>query len=245
MRTDNGGDMNLSLGILIIGSLLWRQTEHRTNWRRNRLDCRVRHPVSVPIRYGRISRGNTYTMVFSCGLENEHLGCAVIVPCIRKVTSIENLIEEAEHLWVAEQVEPHRGAGKISGTWGCVGLLANPDSKIPLALSQGWGERENHEQNRNYGQLDHAPDESPAVNDEGILQIAWPPLLDSGGGVPCDLLLATATKPTLIDGRYATAEEVAHAWIEAGEDSVEYFRSNREHGIITFQDEEIARYLKE
>src|SRR6266446_1938991 len=67
--------------------------------------------VTAPIRYGRLSgkkRGHTYTMVFSrlCSI-----GQAKVVRCSNTVSSTADLIEEAEHLWKAEQ--PEAFAGRI------------------------------------------------------------------------------------------------------------------------------------
>lgn len=112
----------LSVGILIIGSLLW--DERRQAWRNARLDMASIDTVTAPIRYGRLSssRGNTYTMVFSRLCKP---GQAKLVHCSHTVSSPEDLIAEAEYLWKAEQ--PGADAGRIAVNWGCVGLLSNPE----------------------------------------------------------------------------------------------------------------------
>lgn len=56
--------MPLSMGVLIIGSLYWREGG-RDRWRRWRLDMTSKWLVRAPIRYGRRSLNNTFTMVFS------------------------------------------------------------------------------------------------------------------------------------------------------------------------------------
>ena len=59
-----------------------------------------------------------------------------------------------------------------------------------------------------------------------------------------DVLIGTATNPTIIRGHYADAEQVADAWNNpAGREHVDYFDNNRKSGIRTFQDAEIERRL--
>ena len=53
----------LNVGILIIGSLIWNPELHRERWRSSRLLCKKAIKVAAPIRYGRISKNKTFTMV--------------------------------------------------------------------------------------------------------------------------------------------------------------------------------------
>src|SRR5271165_4553485 len=126
----------LNAGILIIGSLLW--DERRQAWRDSRLDMTSAQTVTAPIRYGRRSetRGNTYTMVFSRVCK---AGQGTVVRCVHPVSSVDDLISEAEHLWAAE----HNAtvSRQISAGWGCVTLLCNPDRNIPKTFLTGWASR--------------------------------------------------------------------------------------------------------
>ncbi len=238
--------MEVSLGVLIVGSLYWDDQPHRSQWRHERLDLEAPRGVLAPIRYGRRSqtRGNSYTMVFSETLAREEvkLGRAIFVPCKRLVRTVEDLVEEAEILWAAER---NSGAsnGRISARWGCVGLAVNPAHPIPDDLRQGWGTRVSREQC--YGGLNRAEDEKAIVEGSGALNIPWPKCTD-GSHLEVDALLATATDPTLVDGRYPSAQEIATAWnTDTSSNYVEYFRKNREHDITTFQDEKIESYLND
>ncbi len=134
--------MEVSLGILIVGSLYWDGPRHRSQWRNERLDIEAKRGVLAPIRYGRSSdkRGNTYTMVFSEMLARDEvkLGTAIFVPCKSLVRTVEDLVEEAEILWAAER-KSGASNGCISAHWGCVGLAVNPDRPIPDDLRRGWG----------------------------------------------------------------------------------------------------------
>ena len=86
--------MPLTVGILIIGSLLWDKRQQA--WRNARLDMASIDSVTAPIRYGRLSssRGNTYTMVFSRGCDT---GQGAVVRCMHPVSSVDDLISEARN----------------------------------------------------------------------------------------------------------------------------------------------------
>ena len=88
-------------------------------------------------------------------------------------------------------------------------------------------------------------EEASAVDASGFLQICWP-RADDGSPLLMDALLATATSPTPIDGRYPLANEIADAWDTSEPwEEVSYFWKNREHCICTHQDEEIATRLRD
>jgi hypothetical protein len=194
-------------------------------------------PVTAPIRYGRksTSRGDTYTMVFSRGCPS---GQAVVVPCAATVSSIEDLVTEAERLWTAE-LNSRTIVLSVSASWGSIALLPNPGVVVPQGILDGWAERISGEPK--YGGVPQANGEGQLISRAGILQIAWPrPVSEDENRLP-DLLLATATHPTLqgSPSDYPSVEMIAHAWKNDTDNNVEYFRQNMAHGIRTFQDEAI------
>jgi hypothetical protein len=230
--------MPLNVGVLIIGSLLW--DEKRQPWRNTRLDMTAVQTVTAPIRYGRLSssRGKTYTMVFSrlCAL-----GQAIVVNCSHRVSSFEDLNTEAECLWKAEYLKAKPGS--IAEDWGCVALLCNPERKIPESLLKGWADRVGRE--AEYGHVPQTQEEGLLVSEDGLLQIAWPRLVDGDGPVQLDLLLATANDPTLETPlSYPNVETITKAWNVAAGKHVEYFWTNLDNGIRTFQDNEIQALLR-
>ena len=249
-RPENGRE--LRIGVLIIGSLLWDPEPHREDWRRDHLDMDKSHPVRAPIRYGRRStkRGCSYTMVFSPSLAGEDLGHAMVVPCSRTLNNADaikkGIVEEAENLWLAERRPGSKPNGRISADWGCVALVKHPGLSRELsdAVCKAWEDRVRDER-CDYGQLNSAVDEEPAVDRQsGLLNIPWPTPVD-GSDFPCDVLLATATNPTIVEGRYPTAQEIADAWnTPGGKPHVNYFRKNRARGITTFQDRDIEEQLR-
>ena len=228
----------MRIGVLIIGSLYWEKTENRRNWRESHLDVAGECHVRVPIRYGRRSRtrGCSFTMVYSPGLSEETYGHAIVVPC-----KSEELVGEAEWLWAAERNKARPG-DRISADWGCVALLENPERRMPQELRDEWTERISCEPC--YGRMFNTPvgEEAPA-SPSGSLTIPWPATL-SGVPLDFDVLMGTATNPTIVRGCYADAQEVANAWNNpAGKKHVHYFHNNRQSGIHTFQDAEIERRL--
>jgi hypothetical protein len=196
--------------------------------------------ATAPIRYGRLSesRGNTYTMVFSrlCAA-----GHAKVLRCTRSVSTPADLIAEAEALWKAEQ--PSAAPGRIAVNWGCVALLSNPARNIPEDILKGWADRVGREPG--YGHVSQTQEEGSLVSEKGLLEIAWPHLVEDDTPVPLDLLLATANDPeiTATSPSYAEPETIANAWNAAASRHAEYFWRNAENGIRTFQDDEIRAML--
>ena len=175
-------------------------------------------------------------MVYSSSLGPDQYGHAIVVPCGRARNAAE-LVDAAVHLWTAETSDGKNPQRRVSASWGCVAILENPQHPMPAALRAGWTEQVCQEQC--YGQLNSAVDEDVAVGESGFLQIPWPvPWPDEDGSVlGVDVLLATATNPTIVRGRYPTAQQVADAWnSRGGTEHVDYFFKNRKHGIQTFED---------
>lgn len=230
--------MPLSVGVLIIGSLYWEPD--RQAWRNDRLCMDAVLDVRAPIRYGRISekRGNTYTMVFSRGCAP---GQAMVVPCRNGIRMPEDLVIEADHLWAAERKQSRNG--RISAAWGCVTLLANPHREIPKHIFTGWSNRVHSA--RPYGDICQALGEGELINQDGLLQVPWPTLVVNNNPVALDLLLATATQPSLTGNPpgYPTPQSIAERWRNDGADNVRYFRNNVECGIRTFEDDAIRAHL--
>jgi hypothetical protein len=228
----------LTAGVLIIGSLLWDSDKGRPAWRNGRLLMCSAQNVTAPIRYGRLSdsRGNTYTMVFSrlCAA-----GQAKLIRCSHSISTSQDLIAEAEHLWKAEQ--PRAEAHQIATDWGCVALLCNPKRQIPPDLLTGWAERVKEP---DYGNVTQTQAEGVLVSDDGLLRIDWPQLV-AGGEADVDLILVTANDPeiTLSSPTYPSAQVIADAWNRARH-HVEYFWKNIDNGIRTFEDDQIRALLR-
>lgn len=228
----------LNAGVLIIGSLLW--DERREAWRQSRLDMNSLETVTAPIRYGRrsLQRGGTYTMVFSRGAA---AGQAKVIPFARRVATGNDLTCEAEQLWAAERNGTPNG--EVSAGWGCVALLRNPERNIPQDLLVEWTNRVSRE--RRYGNVPQAEEEDTLVSADGLLRIDWPRRISDGASLTLDLLLVTATHPTLTGTprRYPGVGTIAAAWNSDMDGHVGYFWSNVHNGIRTFQDEEIKANL--
>jgi hypothetical protein len=232
--------VRLTAGVLIIGSLVWDSEKGRSAWRDKRLNMAEAQTVTAPIRYGRLSesRGHSYTMVLSrlCPV-----GQAKLVPCSHTISSLQDLIVEAECLWKAEQ--PRAQAHRIAADWGCVALLCHSERNLPADLLRGWAERVAREPD--YGNVSQTSEEGTLVcRTDGLLRIGWPRLVESGAEAEFDVLLVTANDPriTASSPSYPTAQVIADAWNRAGRD-VEYFWKNSDNGICTFEDAEIRTWL--
>ena len=233
------------VGILIIGSLYWEDACHRRTWRIDRLDQYRGRYVRVPIRYGRFSgTRQSYTMVFSRSLGTDDYGRAIVVPCSQRVRCVSDVMDEAVHLWTAETSDGKNEQCRVSADtgWGGVALLPNPERPMPADLRASWSERVSGESGY-CKQLKTVNEDDLVVNPSGFLRIPWPEAEDGSRLVDVDLLLATATAPTLENGRYPTVRKIADAWKSCPE-GTEYFCRNTEHGITTFQDADIRARLQ-
>lgn len=123
-------------------------------------------------------------MVFSRSAGTGH---AVVIRCTRCVSTTADLIAEAQALWKAEQ--PGAAAGRIADYWGCVALSCNPGSTIPEDILKAWADRVKQEPD--YGKVTQTQAEGRLIDENGLLLIGWPTLVDSGEPVKLDLLLVT------------------------------------------------------
>ena len=177
-------------------------------------------------------------MVVSASLNEQDFGQAIVIPC-----KSQDLIEEAVRLWTAETRWGKNDEGRISSSWGCVGLLENPDRPMPDGIRKTWIAKVHGEPN--YGNLQSARGEQAAVDKDGFLNIPWPKAVD-GSGLELDVILATATDPTPVDGEYSSVEAIACAWKSpSGKEEVYYFWNNRRAEIATFEDEKIGELLSD
>jgi len=212
--------------VLVVGSLLWEETLHRHEWRKESLRLEDRQRVRAPIGYGRksLTRGDTFTMVIEP--QRPH-GAALLVPFRALIRSAEELIAEAESLWQAERSEP-TCRGPLGANWGCVGVLFRND---PASWAERWRE----------SFVDRACEAVPPVDQAGRLDIDWPISLADGSRAPFDVILATATraaKPSV------SARAVAEAWIQQSDGHERYFFENVRHGIRTHEDAQIFRHIE-
>jgi len=224
--------MSIRAGVLILGSLLWDNAD-RERWRQQRLGIAAAQQVGLPIRYGRLSgkqRGYTNTMVLSslCYAHSE-LGMAFIVPCVGPVQTAEDLIIEARELAKAERL--------AEWTWGAIGVLVNPTSKVPGEVLAGWKDFATQRLHGCELFTKHTQSERPILSQSGFLRLRWPQPVDRSKSINLDLLLATPTAPTLAGGHYPRPREIGEKY--ARQNRPEYFVENVRHQIRTGHDKDI------
>ena len=240
---------NLKGGVLIIGSLLWDEKEKRASWRNTRLDQGDAIHVKAPIRYGRLSSQNIYTMVFSNEAVGDKLGSAFVMPFKgNPIMSLSHINTEAIWLAMAEGMKKaFIACDKADKPWCVIGILFN-ENKIKHAdqkkIMEWW-----HSQlilDNDYEKF-HVEDfglgdEDPSIQKNGLLNFPWlapvrpedKELLDD-----FDFVIATATVPT--NEKYPNAEEVSD--LVKADLTRRYFYQNVENGITTFQDDEIRKCM--
>jgi hypothetical protein len=234
--------MNLTGGVLIIGSLFWDPSKLRQKWRK-RAFKNFLEPVYTPvnIRYGRESktRQKNYTMILS-NHPSTKPGKAMVLELKRSVKSFGALEKIAYNLAEAEGIYKKPKPAQLNSSWGTVGILLNPrlvkkEGELASMIREKWGELYSQYENFNPAEYSITKKEDPVIDKNGILNITWTRQI-----LGFDFLLATATKPN--PQRQVTARQIADRIIKTG--NGEYFHKNREHNITTFQDKEILKLLK-
>lgn len=230
--------MNFKSGTIIIGSLLWDNSEIRQKWRSLYLnDITTKIPAKVKIRYGRpsVTRQNTYTMIYSNHPTTEYgqayiLGFKEIIKNARILESQAFELARAEGLWDDNP--------SLNKSWGTVGLLVNPNinhndkTGVEIIRKRWIGNYKkyiNSFKSSNYC-IDK---EEPVIDDNGFLNIDWTDEMNE-----YDFLIATPVVPIK---KLLTAKEIADRMKE--NNYCEYFNNNIKNEIKTFQDNEIKELL--
>jgi len=229
--------MDFKGGAIIIGSLFWEETPKRIKWRQVYLETiEKKVPVRIRIRYGRKSstRQDTFTMIVS-NHPNTEFGIAYILPFKEKIKNARNLESQAfamagaEGLW--KKSEP-----SLNKNWGTVGLLINPKlekSRSLETIRERWVKLYSE---YDWDKLDYQIENEPELIDKnGFLNIEWTEEMND-----FDFLIATLTVPD--PKKFLDEQTIADKINETGYD--EYFLTNYQNGIRTFQDERIIEKLK-
>jgi hypothetical protein len=240
-------NLNLKGGVLIIGSLLWQdhlKNENEDNirklWRDRHLLLDHKIMVKVPIRYGRLSDSNIYTMTFSNSCKTARQGTAFFVPFKKTpLSTFEDLMGEVRETSIAEGmkgnfISKERGTQNI---WCCMGIMTNPKTvgrEKERELITEWSA-----EIAKQGSLDISlfrnGTEKPCINQNGKLNLNWLSPVDKRDS---DILnsydfviaTATATKPKDYPNIKKLSENVK------ADTTRYYFIQNYKFGITTFQD---------
>jgi len=248
---------NLNGGLLVMGSLCWEHTGIRSAWRQEALAMAHKISVPLPIRYGRISttRYNTYTMVYSMDLPENHRGTGYVVPFRQNpfrspsdiLTAAETVIRVERNLstegW--KQVRS-RDAVSFDWHWGALGLAINPRLRQREDDRQYFSEQLRREWRGSFSAGFRAsryqlPGETAAfITGDGTLRFRWPPGVDD-----LDFVMGTVIRPSRDEAQpgYPSARTIAEAMYRVN--CYNYFLSNYRCGITTFQDDEILRLIRD
>lgn len=232
---------NLKGGVIIIGSLLWQDyldkqgDDIRASWRTAHLDLNNKIPVKVPIRYGRKSRSNIMTMVFSNRMARK-TGFGYVVPFKRTINNKHELLCEAMALSAAEGMK-----GNFVCSWEVLAYLLN-DSIIDVNKKKEIVTLFRQRKNANFDVSEYkVGKERSCISKSLKLDINWVAPVSGNDKQQIDefhFLLATAIKP---DNKLPSHKEMAQT-IKA-DIQRKYFINNLINGIITHDDFEIAKLL--
>lgn len=229
--------MDFKGGAIIIGSLFWEETPKRIKWRQVYLETiEKKVPVRIRIRYGRKSstRQDTFTMIVS-NHPNTEFGIAYILPFKEKIRNARNLESQAFAMAGAEGLLK-KSEPSLNKNWGTVGLLINPKlekSRSLETIKERWAKLYSE---YDWDKLDYQIENEPELIDKnGFLNIEWTDEMND-----FDFLIATLTVPD--PKKFLDEQTIADKINETGYD--EYFLTNYQNGIRTFQDERIIEKLK-
>ena len=246
--------LNVQGGVLIIGSLLWQpnlgkdNNTDRKDWREKHLDESSGIAVHAPIRYGRMSSDDIYTMTFSNSCRKKP-GIAYLLPFRQNpILTFDELLKEAKELSRAEGMQERFIKSKDNLPWAVLAILFN-DSKIDSLIKKSmlnWWEKQ-LKADKDYNLFKHKNfrlgTEQPCIRPYGHLNFPWIKVVDQKNNErlnQVDFLLAIATVPT--DKKYPSIKKMSE---NVRKDKIrKYFINNTESGITTFQDERILKKLK-
>lgn len=234
---------SLNGGVLVIGSLFWQNDlETKSNdglrqaWRSNRLDISKCIDVSAPIRYGRFSKEDVYTMIFDNRLSKENFGTAKAIPFKRSPSDWTELKHEVEQLSSVEGQGQRfiKWSTQASEAWCICCICFNPtlDKEIKSDILENWRKalKESANGYRYFSKFCCRF----SLNKVGELDIPWPTEANQ-----FDYLIATSTQPRNRKGiDVLTVDEIAEYAVNRG-----YLKPNIAHGIKTFQDAAILQKL--
>jgi len=233
-------------GILIIGSLLWDPDQGvnkgaRKEWRTKRLNMDKKIHVFAPIRYGRLSKGKSYTMVFSKEIEvRKELGTGFIIPFKNNPIKWKGLLNQARYLSKAEGADDDKLVKGDNAVWCIIGILFNPkfnQKQKEAILVKFRKELEKDRIGDNYQNL-KAGKESSILRETGEIDIQWAKAVNPKNQKELDQLdfvLATCTQPK--PNENYPSEDVIKGALK--NDARNYFYNNIQCGITTFQDRKI------
>jgi hypothetical protein len=254
----------LNAGVVLIGSLLWQDNGNnneknlRKNWRYHTFESDAvglrKFPVKFPIRYGRMSSGNVYTMVVSSelgqpGKGESRLGTAILLKVKLQLQSMQDVLQLAYSLAQAEGIECGKQVVKPEkSNWAFISYSLNINKQIEAitknTIATFWANKAsvgNYYQNF---KVEHECD--PSINNVGQLRFLQDTWLQGNDAAlqaeidELDFVLTTVTLPKMAKydfSRYPDDYELQrNVWADK---SRFYFCNNYINGIKTFQDEKV------
>jgi hypothetical protein len=238
-------------GALIIGSLLWqdhlgRRNTIRKDWRRKHLIGSRKLKVLAPMRYGRLSDDDVFTMVFANSVRYKS-GHAFIVPFKNNFTDVRQLAIECSELSKAEGLNGRFLKSTKGAPWCVLGILFNKKkiSKKDRDEISGWWEKQ-LKTDEDYRRFDpknfRLGSETPCIHQNGLLNFPWIKSEDPKQKTELakyDFVIATATLPS--KPKYPSIKKMA---VNVKKDTGRlYFKTNNDKEITTFQDDRILALL--
>jgi hypothetical protein len=240
---------SLKIGYCLIGSLYWDDGENnlRREWRKEHLLINEAVYCKVPIRYGRQSKNDHYTMVLSNEfLEANKFGKAYVVPHSKVIESKTELYEAIGNLSNAEgrsnKLSLEQNASIIKGiknNWGIVSYVISPQiSNDKRRLLEDFYQEQLRKFGKNFTSIDYSiADEKSLLNIDGSNNLDWLEAVLVEDQIKIDyldIIFITFTKQNIKS--YPKGSDLYRS---LNEDPRKYIYNNMRVGISTHQDNEI------
>ncbi|WP_196884982.1 hypothetical protein [Aureivirga sp. CE67] len=242
-------NLNLTGGVLIIGSLYWDKENNRPEWREKFL-MKNDIKVKIPIRYGRKSSNDVFTMVFSKSISDNNFGTGYVKQLKRtKINNWNDLEFEVLKMAKAEGIRKTiaNPIPIFKKEWCTMSILFNPrtiNEEKKKFIIEEWIKRiekdypENDNANYKFG------NEESVLNENYTLNFDWfQPTdekdLDQLNNI--DFLICSVTKQKNDTNNYPTTKEIVKSI--KNDNKRYYFKNNRKYNISTFEDDKILENL--
>jgi len=231
---------------LVIGSLLWEdhyqgKDLRRSMWRENWLDMNATIKVSLPIHYGRYSAKRkccTTTFFPEDEMEGKGMGVGYAIPFKVKISKISELESAGIAIARAEGMESRQ----LRTDWMTTSIVVNPEFKDRDRIEIAWSRLVKKRTDK----LPDGNDQHFGFDPNGYLRMSWPKQAGSGQFLKdVDFVIAAATVPRELDRRLIAPITEEVAWTMNGPKGREYYSKNQQNGILTYQDDAIARFIAE
>jgi hypothetical protein len=166
------------------------------------------------------------------------MGVGYAIPFKVKISKISELESAGIAIARAEGMESRQ----LRTDWMTTSIVVNPEFKDRDRIEIAWSRLVKKRTDK----LPDGNDQHFGFDPNGYLRMSWPKQAGSGQFLKdVDFVIAAATVPRELDRRLIAPITEEVAWTMNGPKGREYYSKNQQNGILTYQDDAIARFIAE